>query len=80
MAKMNRQEMEDFIDILFSFDEEEMKKEYDFIKEYKRLKNENKKMKEDYKLLTDEITGLYNLMNGISITNKYEKESDIEEL
>ena len=44
------------------------------------LKKEYESLKEDYKLLTDEITVLYNLMNGINITNKYENNSEIEEL
>lgn len=65
------------------------------IKEWRKMSNENfglkiekerleKKyecLKEDYKMLKDEITTLYNLMIGMDVTNDYDNDSDdVEEI
>lgn len=42
-----------------------------------RLIKENEKLKEEIKILTDEICGLHNLVIGLHITDDFE---DIEEI
>lgn len=47
---MNK-DISELVDIMFNFDFEELEKETDFLKEYKKIKEENKK----YKTVLDKI-------------------------